>query len=74
MAILFGWGGGDVTEKNYLYLGGVHGKFFSDLGGSCNILMTVQKNSTSPLYLVKNERSLGLRGFLPSPGSEFFLD
>jgi len=55
------WGlgeGGGVTEKNYLYWGGVMGKNLITEGGSCNFLMTLQKIPPAPPFLVKNERSL----------------
>ena len=48
--------GGHV--KYYLYWRGGRGKKFSYWGGVMQLPNDTSKNSTSPPYLVKNERSL----------------
>ena len=46
------------SRKIFPLLEGVVGKKLVTGGGSCNILMTLQKIPPAPPYLVKNERSL----------------
>ena len=45
-----------VTEKIYLYLGGVMEKNLMTRGGVMEFFNDSSKNPTSPPYLVKNER------------------